>query len=141
MVDQFDKPGGEELSGGEDGGGHLPDFRGGDEVWSEDGGEDSEGVLSEGFFGLGPESCAVEGKTDHFEVVVADGEHSHDGEEAADHAHFLLGAQSDGAMALKLEAGGEVVEALAAGLEGGGIDLVDDVYELAVEGYFGSVHL
>lgn len=43
-------------------------------------------------------------------------------------------------MVFKLEVGGEVVEVLVVGLEGGGIDLVDDIYEFVVEGYFGFVY-
>lgn len=79
------------MFGGEDGGGYFLDFWGGDEVWLEDGGEDLEGVFLEGFFGLGLESCVVEGKIDYFEVVVVDGEYFYDGEEVVDYVYFLLG--------------------------------------------------
>lgn len=74
-----------------------------DEFQSKERCEDSERVMGECLSGKRPEARGVDWQTGDGEVVVADGVHSHDGEQATHRRQLLRSSESNGAMTFNLD--------------------------------------
>jgi len=142
---EFDGAGGEDLARGQNNFGFGTQRFIGNEVETEQRGEDAERITLQRGVADRAEGGRMHGNASGREIVVADRVHAHDGKDAAHHSEFGGGAEPDRAVALLGDAVERIrrVEALLQLGVGGErivVDLGDQLHQRAVCRHLFAVH-